>query len=565
MLDGLAREVAEETGLVVTGWDGPLYEIEAEAPGPGLAPAGRGAPGGRRSRASWSSTTPTASWSTPATWPLDDCDGHLERSPPVGARAAARRGWPSGGSAPRASATTSAGADPSRPHGVRRCRERGAVRPSGAGILHVDMDAFFVSVELLRRPELRGQPVVVGGSGARGVVAAASYEARAYGVHSAMPGARARRLCPHAVFLPGDHARYSEVSGRVMAIFRSFTPLVEPISLDEAFLDVRGRAPPARPAPWRSPTSSARRILDEEGLTCSVGRGPGEVPGQAGVGGGQAQGVARRARCPGAGVVVVGARARSSRSSTRCRCRRSGASARPRSPGSSASASRTVGDLAALPARHGRRQRSATASGAHLHALANAVDDRGGGARPGRRSRSATRRPSPATATGATSSSVEVVRLADAVATRLRRPGVVGPHGHPQGALRRLPHHHPVGHRRRRLDSGHQLAQIGRGPARPGRPQRPASACSGSAWRSSAAAAQPAAVARRPAGARGQRIGAPTGPRPRRRSTPSGPASAPRSVGPASLAGPGRHPGRPAGPAAVGPDQDPTTAEGRTA
>ena len=139
-----------------------------------------------------------------------------------------------------------------------------------ASILHVDLDAFYASVEQLLDPALRGRPVVVGGLGRRGVVSAASYEARPYGVHSAMPMAHARRACPHAVFLAPRFHEYERFSGQVMEIFRSITPLVEPLSLDEAFLDVAG----ARRRLGDGPTIAAlarRRIREEVGLVASVG------------------------------------------------------------------------------------------------------------------------------------------------------------------------------------------------------------------------------------------------------------------------------------------------------
>jgi len=136
-------------------------------------------------------------------------------------------------------------------------------------ILHADLDAFYASVEILDDPSLRGKPVIVGGrADDRGVVSAASYEARRYGVHSAMPVRTAYRLCPEGVFLPGRFERYAAVSRQVMAVFESFTPLVEPISLDEAFLDVTGAPAGDGPAIGQSIKD---RVLGEVGLVVSVG------------------------------------------------------------------------------------------------------------------------------------------------------------------------------------------------------------------------------------------------------------------------------------------------------
>jgi len=146
--------------------------------------------------------------------------------------------------------------------------------PANRTILHVDMDAFFTSVEQRDRPELRGKPVVVGApADKRGVVAAASYEARKFGVHSAMPSRTAYRLCPQAVFLRGDHDKYSRESERVMAVLRQFTPLVEQVSVDEAYLDVTASLRLFGTSEQIA-REIKRRVRETTGLTASVGVAP---------------------------------------------------------------------------------------------------------------------------------------------------------------------------------------------------------------------------------------------------------------------------------------------------
>jgi DNA polymerase-4 len=143
-------------------------------------------------------------------------------------------------------------------------------------ILHIDMDAFFAAVEQKRHPELAGRPVVIGGSGnplERGVVSTASYEARKFGIHSAMPLRTAYGLCPHAVFLPVDYGEYSRVSSGIKGILREFSAEMEDLGIDEAFLDISQSDRP----PEEIATEIKKRIREETGLTCSIGIAPNKL------------------------------------------------------------------------------------------------------------------------------------------------------------------------------------------------------------------------------------------------------------------------------------------------
>jgi DNA polymerase-4 len=292
---------------------------------------------------------------------------------------------------------------------------------SAPTILHVDMDAFYASVELLVDPSLTGKPVIVGGSGNRGVVASCSYEARAYGIHSAMPSARARRLCPHAVFVSGHYDLYSEYSRRIHEIFEATTPLVEGISLDEAFLDVTG----SQRLLGDGPAIAAiirERITRELSLAASVGVAPSKflakLASKAAKPTASIQGAV-----PGPGVVVVEPGQELTflhplpvqalwgvGPATYRRLERFGV--------------RTVGELAALPVET-LVGALGQALGKHLHELSWARDHRA--VEPERAVKSVGHEETYAhDLHDVEALQGEAVRLADAVASRLRRAGVVG-------------------------------------------------------------------------------------------------------------------------------------------
>jgi DNA polymerase-4 len=278
-------------------------------------------------------------------------------------------------------------------------------------ILHVDLDAFYASVEQLDAPELRGKPVIVGGLGPRGVVAAASYEARRYGVYSATPMARARRACPEGVFLSPRFEHYQEKSAEVMAILRSFTPLVEPIASDEAFLDVSGSVRGHGTGP-ECAVAIRTRVRDETGLTASVGVATTKL---------LAKLASDLAKPDGLLVVEPGTELAVLHPLPVERLWGVGPATRTRL---AARGVTTVGELAAMTQRD-LESLLGSAHGRHLHALAWNRDERA--VEPSRVAKSIGHEETfPTDLTDLATLEREVWRLADSVGARLRKAGMVG-------------------------------------------------------------------------------------------------------------------------------------------
>ena len=279
-----------------------------------------------------------------------------------------------------------------------------------AAILHVDLDAFYAAVEQLADPSLRGRPVIVGGLGRRGVVAAASYEARAYGVHSAMPMGHARRACPDGVFLAPRFDAYGDASRAVMGILRSYTPLVEPIALDEAWVDGRGAQRQHGTGPEIG-TEIRARIRDETGLTASVGVGTTKLVSKL---------ASELAKPDGLLVVEPGTELAFLHPLDVSRLWGVGPATRRRLEGLGV---RTIGDLADLP-EAALQSALGRAHGSHLAALARNDDDRP--VEPSRQPKSIGHEETFATdVSDRAELERDLLRFAERVATRLRESGLL--------------------------------------------------------------------------------------------------------------------------------------------